>query len=72
MKKIFLILTSITISLLSSPIFAQGDPGDDPDFLEEVPAAPIDDYILIVALLGLAFVFLKVRNYIKQTNPLLK
>lgn len=63
MKKIFIILTGIFISLLSIPIFAQEDPGDDPDLV-----APIDDYIWVLAAIGLLFVFLKVRTIFKQTS----
>ena len=62
MKKIFLILISIFISLVSSPVFAQGDPGDDPDAM----VAPIDDYVWVLALVGLLFVFLKFRDVYKR------
>jgi hypothetical protein len=59
MKKLFLILTSTFISLVSSPVFAQADPGDDP----EVPAAPIDGYVWVLAAIGLVYVFLRLRDY---------
>ena len=64
MKKIFLILISIFISLVSSPVFAQlDDPGKDPD----APlVAPIDDYVWVLALVGLLFVFLKFRDVYKR------
>ena len=62
MKKIFLISISIFISLVSSPVFAQGDPGDDPDGM----VAPIDDYVWVLALVGLLFVFLKFRAVYKR------
>ena len=63
MKKIFLILISIFISLVSSPVFAQGNPGDDPD---AGMVAPIDDYVWVLALVGLLFVFLKFRAVYKR------
>ena len=64
MKKIFLIIASIFITLLSNPILAQEDPGADPD----VPTAPIDNYVLVLALLGLVFVFLKVRAIVRADS----
>lgn len=57
MKKIFIIICGIFISLLSNPVFAQAEPGDDP----EVPAAPIDNYAWLLAVVGLVYVFYKVR-----------
>lgn len=64
MKKIFLIVASIFITLLSNPVLAQEDPGADPD----VPAAPIDDYVWVLAVIGLVYVFLKVRAFALQGN----
>lgn len=64
MKKVFIIFASIIITLLSTPIFAQADPGDDPEPI----AAPIDGYVWVLALIGLTFVFLKLRAYNKQAN----
>ena len=61
MKKSIFILASIFLLLLSCPIFAQSDPGDDP-----VPAAPIDHYIWGLALMGLLYVFLKLRAFVHQ------
>lgn len=58
MKKSFFILAGTFLFLLSSPIFAQADPGDDPD----VPAAPIDDYLWLLALIGLFYVFIRLRT----------
>lgn len=59
MKKSIFILTGIFLFLLSSPTFAQADPGDDPD----VPAAaPIDDYLWLLALIGLLYVFIRLRT----------
>ncbi len=53
MKKSIFILASLFMLLLTSPIFAQADPGDDP-----AAPAPIDDYLWILALAGLFLVFL--------------
>ena len=68
MKKTFIIICSIVITLVSNPIFAQADPGDDP----EAPGAPIDDYVWVLALMGILFVFLTFRaiqnNKIKNLN----
>jgi hypothetical protein len=65
MKKIFLIVASIFITLLSHPVLAQlEEPGDDPD----VPAAPIDDYIWVLAAIGLVYVFFKVRAFALRAN----
>ena len=58
MKKIFIIMVSTFISLLSTPIFAQlEDPGDDPD----APAASIDSYLWVVAIVCLIYVFIRLR-----------
>lgn len=64
MKKIFLIIAGIFITLISNPVLAQADPGDDPD----VEAVPIDDYLWILAAVGFLFIFLKVRAFILQAN----
>jgi hypothetical protein len=61
MKKIFIIICGIFITLLSNPVLAQADPGDDPD-----TAAPIDDYIWVLAAIGLVYVFLRVRAIAKK------
>jgi hypothetical protein len=58
MKKSILIVTSLFISLISTPILAQEDLGADPD----VPAAPIDDYILLLAFIGIIFVLMRFRS----------
>lgn len=59
MKKSIYILTSLFMLLLTGPIFAQEDPGADPD-----PAAPIGDYVWVLAAIGLIFVFLKMRSIV--------
>lgn len=66
MKKIFLISISIFISLVSSPVFAQETltgPGEE---IDSAVVAPIDDYVWVLALVGLLFVFLKFRDVYKR------
>lgn len=62
----------IAAAYLCSTVLMFGQPGADDTGggLEtpDTPAAPIDDYVWVLAFIGLAFVFLKVRNYAKQTN----
>ena len=63
MKNIFLKFY-ITIFLLCSTsiLFAQPGSGSDGDSLEgNDTAAPIDDYIWVLAAIGLIFVFMKYR-----------
>lgn len=62
MKKIFIIICGIFITLLSNPILAQADPGDDPDPV----ATPIDSYVWVLAAIGLVYVFLRVRAFAQQ------
>lgn len=65
MKKIFLIIAIIFITLLSNPVLAQlEEPGADP----EVPAAPIDDYVVFLVAIGLIYVFLRLRAFAQQGN----
>jgi phosphoglycerol transferase MdoB-like AlkP superfamily enzyme len=64
MKKIFPILASLFLLLLSNPILAQEDPGADPDV-----AAPIDGYVYVLAFLGLVYVFLRLRAFAKANTP---
>lgn len=55
-KSIYILASAITI-LFTNPIFAQlEDPGDDID-----TPVPIGDYIWVLALVGLVFVFMKLR-----------
>lgn len=51
MKKSLFILASLFILLLTSPIFAQADPGDDP----EPAAAPIDGGLSILIAAGVLY-----------------
>lgn len=53
MKKSIFKLTALFLLLLSSSIYAQDDPGLDPD----VPAAPIDDNLWIAGLVGFFCIF---------------
>ncbi len=62
--KSHLILARIFLFLLTTPVLAQADPGDDPD----VPAAPIDGYLWVLAAIGLVYVFLRLRVYALQAN----
>ena len=57
MKKLLIIILGIFITLVSNPVFAQADPGDDP----EAPTAPIDNYVWYLAAIGLVYVFYKLR-----------
>lgn len=67
MKKSIFILASLYLLLLSNPLFAQlEEPGDDP------LTTPIDDYIWILALIGLALVFLKFRAIHKRAGSSLQ
>jgi hypothetical protein len=60
--KSILILASIFLLLLSAPIHAQADPGDDPD----VPAAPIDGGIALLIAAGVVYGTKKVNDNRKQ------
>lgn len=62
MKKSIFILASLFMLLMSNPIFAQADPGADP----EPAPAPIDDYLWVLATIGLIFVFLTLRDFFKK------
>jgi hypothetical protein len=64
MKKIFLLIAIIFIALLSCPIFAQEDPGSDP----EAPTEPIYNYLWVLGAIGLIYVFLRIRALAKQSK----
>jgi hypothetical protein len=61
MKKSIFILANLFMLLLTLPIFAQADPGDDP-----VAPAPIGDYVGALALVGIVFVFFTFRTINKK------
>ncbi len=52
-------------------LFAQSTPGanDEGGTMEsDEVAAPIDDYVWILAVIGLLFVFYRLRSFAKQAN----
>ncbi|TDD94095.1 hypothetical protein [Flavobacterium cellulosilyticum] len=58
-------LCSTFVMFAQAPDGGTGIEGDG----DTTPVAPIDDYVWVLALIGLAFVFIKLRNYTRQTNP---
>jgi len=64
--KFIYIISSILLFLVTSPVIAQEDPGDDPD------AVPIDDYLWVLVLVGVVFAIIKLKAYAKQAKPSLK
>ena len=50
--------------------FAQPGTNDDTSGLEgdEIPAAPINDYVLDLAAIGLVYVFLKIKAFDLKVN----
>ncbi|WP_304198701.1 hypothetical protein [Flavobacterium alvei] len=72
MKKYKKILLVIIASLFTNVIsFAQtpGDIGDPADTNPlDTPAAPIDSYVWVLAVIGLIYVFLRLRAFAKQCN----
>lgn len=61
MKKSIYTFASLLMFLLTSPIFAQAEPGEDPDL-----AAPLDDYVGVMVLVAVSFAILKFRAIYKQ------
>ena len=53
---------SITSAFAQEPTDLPGAPVDEP------AAAPIDAYVLVLALIGLCFVFLRIRTFVQQEN----
>jgi hypothetical protein len=49
-------------------LFAQPGVADETDGDTTPAGAPIDDYVWILAIIGLVFVFLKFRALYKQSN----
>ncbi len=61
------LIWGIVISLSISTAFAQ-DPTELPDGPVDEPAAPIDGYVLVLAIIGLVYVFLRIRTFVQQGN----
>jgi hypothetical protein len=57
--KLVYIVNSVILFLITSPLMAEepADPGADPD----AAPLPIDDYLWILVLVGLIYVYLKFR-----------
>lgn len=55
--KLIYIVNSVILLLITSPLMAQEDPGEDPN----ATPAPIDHYVWVLALVGLVFVFIKFK-----------
>lgn len=74
MKNRFLKLYIVAFFLGSTfMMFAQPGADDTGGGLESAdPAAPIDNYVWIMALVGLTFVFLKFRTMYKKSNISIK
>jgi hypothetical protein len=62
-------ITVFVFLLFSTLVQAQTDLPDAP---EDTTPAPIDDYVWVLALIGLVFVFLRFRALIKQANTSMK
>jgi hypothetical protein len=63
-------LVWVVVMLLSiTTVNAQTDLPDAP---VDEPAAPIDGYVWVLAMLGLVYVLLKVRAFTKQGNTVSK
>ena len=56
-------ITVLVFMLFSTLVNAQEDLPDAPD---DTSVAPIDDYVWVLALVGLFFVFHKLRTFSKQ------
>ena len=67
--KLVTIVNSVVLFLVTSPLLAQADLGDDPD----APPAPIDDYVWVLALVGFIFIFMNSnglpKNAINLSSP---
>ena len=58
-------ITVFVFMLFTTLVNAQTDLPDAP---VDEPAAPIDGYVWVLALIGLVYVFLRVRAFTKQEN----
>lgn len=57
----------ILMLLVSTLTFAQGDFGDGTD-TDPIDAVPIGDYIWVVAIIGVVYVFYKMNNKRASTS----
>lgn len=55
----------VVMMLSISTLSAQTDLPDAP---EDTTPVPIDDYVLVLALIGLLYVFLRIQAFVKQGN----
>ena len=55
-----------TFVMVAQPGTGNGETGDGALEGADAPAAPIDDYVWVLALIGLLFVFLKFRTLYKR------
>ncbi|HQK41065.1 MAG TPA: hypothetical protein PLO52_13240 [Flavobacterium alvei] len=58
-KKLIYLLSSMFFFLNVIPVMAQTDPGADPD---AVPPAPIDQYVWVLALIGIVYTLIKLNK----------
>jgi hypothetical protein len=58
-------ITVLVFVLFSTLVNAQTDLPEAPD---DTAPAPIDNYVWVLALIGLFYVFLRVRAFTKQRN----
>ena len=66
-KKLIYLLSSAFFFLNAIPAMAQTDPGADPDAV----AAPIDQYVWVLALIGIVYTIIKLnKTRIIQKNKI--
>jgi len=67
MKKIITKSVFVVMALLTSAVtFAQGDFGDGTD--PNPTDAPIEDYLWVLGLIGVVYVFYKMKNRLVSTH----
>ena len=57
-----------TFVLVAQPGSGNGGEGDAGLEAEDAQAAPIDDYVWVLAAIGLIYVFLRIQAFAKQEN----
>jgi hypothetical protein len=69
LKKYYIVFFFLSSNFM---LFAQPGTGNGTGDLEgtDAPAVPINDYIWLLALTGLIFVFLKLYSISKKLNPI--